>query len=232
MTLSSLISAALVLGVSTLLVLTGMKKQPGLGILVVLVIIPLALWFRGEHIRSLGFGAPSNWWLTMLLGLALGTAIQLLGVAVIEPLSEKITGARHDLSIVDNVRGNWKAFVQWILLVWVFVPILEEGIYRGFLMTETARFIGTGVGASIVNVLFSSLVFGLSHGYQGRAGIVSTSLVGIFLGLIFIGSGFNLWLAIFTHGFIDTIGIALIALDGDKAIRRKIWGARDQGPES
>ena len=223
---SATVSLLLLLAVSVLLVVTGLQKQPGIGILGVLLIIGLALWLRGEGLATLGFAPPESWGQTVLLGLVLGIGIQLLGVLLIEPLSEKITGARHDHSIVENVRGNWKAFLQWLVLVWVFVPVLEEGIYRGFLMTEMARVAGTGGLASIVNVLFSSLVFGLSHGYQGRAGIVSTSVVGVLLGVIFVLSGFNLWLAIFTHGFIDTVGIALIALDGDKLIQRRLWDRR------
>jgi uncharacterized protein len=225
---STLVSVVLVLVVSVLLVATGLQKQPGIGILGVLLIIGLALWLRGEGLAILGFAPPESWSQTVLLGLLLGIGIQLLGVLVIEPLSEKITGTGHDHSIVEHVRGNWRVFLQWLVLVWVFVPVLEEGIYRGFLMTETARIVGTGSLASFVNVLFSSFVFGLSHGYQGRAGIVSTSLVGLFLGVIFILTGFNLWLAIFTHGFIDTVGIALIAVDGDKYLQRKLWGGRGE----
>ena len=220
-------SVLLVVVVSVLLIVAGLKKLPDIGILAVLLIIGLTLWRRGESITTLGFDPPQNWGATILLGLVFGIALQLVGVAIIEPLSERITQEPHDLTIVENIRGNWKAFVQWLLLVWIFVPVLEEGIYRGFLMTETARIIGTGPTALIVNVLFSSLVFGLSHGYQGRSGILSTTLVGIPLGIIFIWSGFNLWLPIFTHGFIDTVGLAMIAVDGDKVIQRKIWGTHD-----
>jgi uncharacterized protein len=225
---SAMVSLVLVLAMSVILVATGLQKQPGIGILGVLLIIGLALWLRGEGLVTLGFAPPESWSQTVLLGMVLGIGIQLVGVLVIEPLSEKITGTRHDHSIIENVRGNWRVFLRWLVLVWVFVPVLEEGLYRGFLMTETARVAGTGTLASIVNVFFSSLVFGLSHGYQGRAGIVSTSLVGVFLGVIFVLSGFNLWLAIFTHGFIDTVGIALIAVDGDKYIQRRLWGHRGE----
>ena len=218
-----IISILLVLGASILLVVTGLKKQPGLGIIGTLIIIALTLWLRGDNLRVLVFGAPDNWLTTILLGLLLGAVIQLLAVAFLEPFTEKITNTTHDQSVVDNVKGNWKAFIQWLLVVWVFVALLEEGVYRGFLMTETVKILGEGTGALIFNVLFTSLVFGFSHGYQNRAGILSTGTIGILLACIFVLSDFNLWLAIFTHGFIDTVGIGLIAVDGDKTIRRIIW---------
>jgi hypothetical protein len=37
------------------------------------------------------------------------------------------------------------------------------------------------------------------------------------------GSDRSLWLVIFTHGFIDTIGIALIAVGGDEYIQKRMW---------
>lgn len=219
-----LISIAVVLATSALLVITGLKKQPGLGVIGAIVIIALVLWLRGDGIVALGFRSPENWGATILLGLVLGIVIQFLSVAVLEPLTERITNTPHDHSIVDSVKGDWKAFIQWLIIVWVFVAVLEEGIYRGFLMIEIANVTGVGLGALIFNVMFTSVVFGLSHGYQSRSGIVSTGIIGIILACIFVLSEFNLWLAIFTHGFIDTVGIALIATDQDKSIRRKVWG--------
>jgi len=220
------IAISFVFAVSALLIGTGLKKQPGLGILGALAIIGFSLWLRRESLASLGFGFPPNWVQTILLGLVLGALIQLISVAFLEPFAEKVTGVPHDHSVLANVKGNWKVFLQWMLVVWVVVALLEEGIYRGFLMTEIAKIIGAAPWAIGINIIVSSLVFGLSHGYQGRSGVLSTGIIGLLLGGIFAWSGFNLWLAIFTHGFIDTIGIGLIAMDADKAIQNKIWKAR------
>ena len=217
------ISLVIVLVTSGLLIVTGLKKQPGIGVIGTVVIIGLTLWLRNNNIKTLGFDKPSNWGITILLGLGLGFVVQIFSVVLFEPLSEKITKTSHDHSVVENVKGSWKAFLQWLIIVWVLVAILEEGIYRGFLMTEIAKITGVGVSGLIINVIFTSIVFGLSHGYQSRSGILSTGIVGLILGIIFVISDLNLWLAIFTHGFIDTIGIGLIAVDGDKYLRGKFW---------
>jgi hypothetical protein len=79
----------------------------------------LALWQRGDSLVSLGFGFPPNWVQTILLGLVLGAFIQLISVTLLEPFAEKVTGIPHDHSILSNVKGNWKAFFQWMLVVWV-----------------------------------------------------------------------------------------------------------------
>lgn len=227
MEISQIVISALVVTVTSgLLIGTGLKKQPGIGIIGAVVIVALTLWLRNDNMAAIGFSQPSNWFTTILLGLGLGVLIQILTIVLIEPISEKLTGTSHDHSVVENVKGNWKAFVQWLIIVWILVAVLEEGIYRGFLMTEIAKVIGTGPLGVIANVIITSIVFGLSHGYQNRSGILSTGVIGGLLAIIFVLSGFNLWLAIFTHGFIDTVGIGWIAIDGDRYIREKIWRTR------
>ena len=221
-----IISILLVLVVSAILVVSGLKKAPGIGVIAAVVIIVVTLILRRTGLGSLGFAPPHNWLTTILLGLGLGVVIQVLSITLIEPLCEKLTGVPHDHSALGNLKGNWKGLVQLLLLVWVVVALLEEGIFRGFLMTEIARATGVGAGAISFSVIFSSVVFGLAHGYQGRSGILSTGLIGALLALIFVFSGFNLWLAVFTHGFIDTVGIGLMAVGGDQWLRRKVWPLR------
>jgi membrane protease YdiL (CAAX protease family) len=218
-------SVLLVGVVSALLVGTGVRKQPGLGVLAALVVVGLVLWARGDGWAALGFAAPASWGSTVGLALALGLALQVLSIMLVEPLAERLTGEPHDHSVVAGVRGSWKAFGLWMLLVWLVVAPLEEIVFRGFLMTEIARIVGTAPWATLLNVVLASVVFGLAHGYQGRSGIVSTGVVGAVLAWVFVGSGFDLWLAILAHGFVDTVGIALVALGADEAIRRRLRGA-------
>lgn len=217
------ISLLLVLGITGILIASGLKKRPGIGVIGALIIAALSMWLRKEGLSAIGFSPPGNWATTILLGLGLGIAVQFISIIFIEPLSERITKDSHDHSIVEKVKGNWLAFVQWIIIVWVFVALLEEGLYRGFLMTEIAKMVGTSDVALAINVLVTSIIFGLSHGYQNRSGIVSTGVVGAILGSIFVLSDFNIWLAVFTHGFIDTVGISLIAIGKDKTLRDKLW---------
>jgi uncharacterized protein len=214
------LSVVLAIGVSVLLVTSGLRKQPGLGILGALIVIATVVALRGGGLASLGLElAGVAWGRTILSALLLGTLIQVLFVTVVEPLAERLTGVPHDHSVVDGVRGSWRAFGLWMLVVWLIVAPLEETIFRGFLMTEIARILGTGPWAAGLNVVATALVFGLAHGYQGRSGILSTGFAGALLGVVFVASGYDLWLAIFTHGFIDTVGIGLVALGADRAVR-------------
>lgn len=221
------VSVLLIVAVSALLVGTGLRKQPGIGAVASVLLIAGALWFRGESPSAIGFAPPEDWGGTILLGFAYAVLLQLLAATLVGPLSEKLTGTEHDHSVFDGVRGNRRVLLRWLALVWTLVVFLEEGIFRGFLMTEIVKVAGTGPVALCFNALFTSVVFGLAHGYQNRSGMVSAGMVGLFLGALFIFEGFNLWLVIFVHGFVDTIAIVLIAAGADRSIdgfvRRRLW---------
>ena len=60
----------------------------------------------------------------------------------------------------------------------VTAGVCEEFLYRGFAMAALNR-IGTAVWAVLV---ITSILFGLAHAYQGRSGIVGTTLLGFLLG--------------------------------------------------
>ena len=156
----TLYSLLIISVISILLVITGLKKQPGIGVIGAVIVIALTLLVRRDGLQAIGFSRPASWPLSILGGLLLGILIQFTTIIFIEPWSEKITNTTHDHSIVENVKGNWVAFVQWMLLVWVFVALIEEGIYRGFLMTEFAKVFGSGPIALAANILLTAVVFG------------------------------------------------------------------------
>lgn len=57
-------------------------------------------------------------------------------------------------------------------------------------------------GSALLGVGASAMLFGAVHRYQGRAGVVATGLVGLFLSIVHLASG-DLWLAMACHAAID-----------------------------
>ena len=88
------------------------------------------------------------------------------------------------------LRGPLKALAERILpqsarelipfvALSVTAGLCEEFLYRGFAMAALSR---AGLPAGAV-ILLSSVIFGLAHLYQGRAGFVSTMVLGILFGV-------------------------------------------------
>jgi membrane protease YdiL (CAAX protease family) len=228
---SALITVALISLVAIFLIVAGLKRQPILGIILSVVLIVIASR-RGEtSLAQMGLVSPDNWLLTVLLGLVIGSGLGLLSLMLIGPLIETFTKQPHDVKVVEGVRGNGKALLSWIVLVWGVAAFGEELIYRGFLMSQIAKLLGTGSLALVLNVLITSIIFGLSHAYQGRSGPWSTGIMGACLGILYVLSGFNLWLPILVHGMIDTVELIVISRGADKRLREFLW-KRPQRAES
>lgn len=220
----ALVSVLLLAAVSLVVVFPSMRGHPGLGVMAGLLIVAAATLARGEGLASLGLAAPPSWSRTVALAVVLGLAIAFISQVVIDPLVERATGHPHQLGPVDSVRGSLKGLVVVVASVWVLVVFAEEILYRGFLMTEVTRVLGTEPPALVVALLLSSAVFGLSHWYQGPSGVWSSGLVGLLLGVIFIYRDFNLWLPILVHGVVDTVLLTLIYMNRDERLKRLLFG--------
>ena len=208
---------------SIALAYSGFKKVPGVGILLSLAGIGAALWLKHTTWSGLGFIPQASWLQTVGLGLLLGVGIAILGVILIDPLAEKITGEPHDYSIVEGVRGDPRTLAATLALIWVTVAFIEEIVFRGFFMTELVKVLGQSGFALALNSLLTAFVFGLAHWYQGRSGVLSSGTISVLISLVFIWSGFNLWLVILLHGFIDTTYLVLMYGNWDKSLHDQVW---------
>jgi hypothetical protein len=213
--------------ISALVIVSGIKRVPGIGILLSIILIGIAFWNQDINFEQMGFSYPDDWTKTIFLGLLLGGILSILALILFEPIIEKITKKSVDLTICKSIRGNWKSLLLFLAFGWIMGGFIEEILFRGFLMVEINKLLGTGTMCLAINVLLTSLIFGVAHWYQGKSGVLSTGLLGAFLGAIFIWKEFNLWLPIFVHGFINTFGLIFIATGVDRCLRKSIWGSRD-----
>jgi membrane protease YdiL (CAAX protease family) len=181
--------------------------------LVILAVIILAGYLKGTGTKDLGLIRPKSWIRT--IGLGIGYAL-LMYVALrifVAPALELWTGEERNLSRFDFLIGNTPALIKTIVMFWITAGFLEEVIFRGFLMSNTAAIfrnssLGWGIG-----LVFSSILFALSHGYQGLSGVLLTGIAGFVFGLLFLKHRDNLWILIIAHGLVDTISALLIYWD-------------------
>ena len=92
---------------------------------------------------------------------------------------------------------------HWWLLLSVSAGVCEELIYRGFLLEFLRGRLDGGPQLGLTAAwLLSSIMFGTAHLYQGVAGIIKTTVVGLLLGMLAILTG-SLLLPIICHVLID-----------------------------
>ena len=175
---------------------------------------------RHGSFRDMGFRSPESW--PKLLGTTLvyGLIIQMVFTILIEPGLGRLTGDAVDISAFDSVRGNFVNFLLLMALGWIVGGFLEELTFRGFIVGRVRWLLGSGVAANWLAVLVAAVPFGVAHLYQGVTGMIATGMIGFVLGAVYIRHGFNLWYAMFTHGFINTLGIIAIYVDVDCEMNR------------
>lgn len=167
---------------------------------------------RGYKWSFVGFKKPESWRRTILLAIAAGVLLQLASEFIIEPVLTYVTAHPQDLSDFSPLVGNLPLTLLMLLVVWILAAFGEELIYRGFLMNRLADIGNRTRFAWVASLVLVSVLFGLGHAYQGTAGILGSTLSGLFMGSLYLYSRRNLWLPILAHGVSDTVGLIIIYL--------------------
>ena len=115
-----------------------------------------------------------------------------------------------------DIKGNLPLFLLWFVIGWVSAAFGEEMFFRGFIITRLESIFAGVTFASIIAVILAAAFFGYVHMYyQGMRGFVTTGVIGIVFGLMFLLFKRNLYPVILVHGFVDSIGFIARYLDWD-----------------
>ena len=163
---------------------------------------------RGETLTDIGLKRPASWVRTFMIGIGLAAII----FAAIY-LSEKV-GFRRDLSRFKDVQGNLELTVFGVFYAFIGAGFYEEFTFRGFLMQGLAMFFGASRGAWIAACIVQGALFGAAHAYQNPLGSLITGTLGVFMGIVVLASGRNLWPVIIGHGIYDASRFVLFYFQG------------------
>lgn len=170
----------------------------------------ISLRLRGLRWRDVGLTRNRSWKFTLALGIAAGLLMEAFELFVSQPLLIRITGKQPDFSDFQSVHGNLKLVLLFIALAWALAAFGEEMVWRGYLMNRVADLGNRTRLAWTISLVVVNLVFGSAHSYQGITGIIDEGLMGVLLGLMYLGVGCNLFVPVVAHGVADTVDMLLI----------------------
>jgi len=175
-------------------------------------ILTIYAYMRKELASGLGFKRPTN--LLKTIGISLGFAVCmiLLSYFILLPIIQGFTGQPINLEAFDQLKGNPNILVTNLALGWIIGGLMEETIFRGFMLSAFMRHLPNRIGI-LIGLIFSSSLFGYMHAYQGISGQILVGLMGLILGIIYVVYKRNLWFVIFTHGFVNTISMLMVYYD-------------------
>lgn len=183
---------------------------PGIGALFALASVVISLFVFKEARQPTLALVYRSWGLSILIGVAAGIIIYFAFFYLVEPLIEIMVGSNIDLSSYEAVEGNIPNFLILLAVGILFGGVIEEFIYRGFVIGWGTTLFGERSG--ILLVFVSGTVFGIAHWYQGIAGVLSTGLIGILLGLIYLATGKKLLPIMLVHMVNNILGVTAIYL--------------------
>jgi hypothetical protein len=201
-------SVILVLLIATLLSLADRNFGYFFGLGVVIFMA----WKNKWNWAIFGFGKKIN---RKTVGKSLLLTIPLfIGLSIIEPFLQNYFGA-FNLSSVDDIRDDVVNYAILMVIMWVFAAYGEELLFRGYYMQGFAKLFGNTNASWLFSALLISVYFGISHAYQGIAGIIAVTLGGFYFSTVYYTNRDNLAIGALVHGFYDTIGLTLIYLNKD-----------------
>jgi membrane protease YdiL (CAAX protease family) len=160
---------------------------------------------------AMGLGSPKSWARTAVYAVAAAVAQQALGVFVVDPLLQPFLHYSAQANPLERAHGSF-AMLRWLGIIWTYAAFGEEIAYRGYVLNRVGDVGNQSRTALLVGLLWSSLLFGLAHWYQGSAGVVSAAISGFVFGTAYLLSSKNLWVAVLAHGLSDSVALLATAL--------------------
>ena len=172
----------------------------------------------GTRWSDLGFVRLPHGAIDLVIAFIAGVLFELLMKAVVMPLVGfgSINSAYHYLV------ANPAALPGMFFLVIVGAGFGEELIWRGFLFNRLGALIGPRRYATLVIVIFTSMLFGLAHYHdQGVPGAVQATITGLVFGVTYARIR-TIWPVMVAHAAFDVTAVLIIYWNLEEQIGRSL----------
>lgn len=166
-------------------------------------IVLFTKWVFNWSWRDLGITKPKTIWKPLLIAATLFLVLVLFSLFIV-PIIVNYSGP-SETAHFTNLPGNLSYLIVGIILTWTTTAVLEEVIFRAYLINTLDILLGKNSWSPWIAVLFSSMIFGMIHAYQGLTGILVTASIGFIFGVTFLLHDRRIGPLILVHGAVDTI---------------------------
>ncbi len=169
----------------------------------------LLIYYRKQSWKDFGLTKPNH--LLKTLGVAIiiliGTVISIMLFEIfIRDLLFTDTGSGTASETFDKLEGNLPYFFSIIIFVWI-ESFLEELQDRGFSLNRFESLFSTIPFSTVLAVLSQAAIFGFRHSYDFSPRSITTGLIGLVFGAVYVMTGRNLWPLIIAHIILNTMSM-------------------------
>ncbi len=165
------------------------------------------LYWRKQSWKDLGLTKPDKFIkLLGITGIAVVSAI--VSIMIFEIFIRDLFSPESESSssVFNNLEGNISLFFSIILFVWI-ESFLEELQDRGFSLNRFESLFAKVPLSTILAVLFQAAIFGFRHTYDLSPRSITTGLIGLVFGIVYVLSGKNLWPLIIAHIVLNSMSM-------------------------
>jgi membrane protease YdiL (CAAX protease family) len=159
----------------------------------------LLLKLNRERLSDTGLKKPASLDRTIIYGILVAAAVFIVVVG----LENLGYGINRLGDLAAELKGNPLLLVERAAISVVIVGPVEEFIFRGFLFLRLTKLFGGSTIAVALALVIQASLFGLSHAYQQLYGILLTTFLGFFFGVVYLALRRNLLVIIIGHGVYD-----------------------------
>lgn len=161
---------------------------------------------RGATWADVGLERPDSWPRTVVTALGVSLGVLAAVVVVVNPIVGALGLADRDLRRLDILEDDAPTLVVNLLVMWITAALLEELLFRGYLINRLMDLQGKATRFTwVIALVGSSVIFALPHIDQGPEGMIHVGAIGLVFGIAFFVVGRKLWPLVLSHGFIDTL---------------------------
>jgi len=182
-----------------------------------LFLVWLGIKLRGQKLSDFGltFGRINlKESLRIVLRSLLVCILASVGFIVGTIIMANITGMPEsaDMSNYEYLQNNIFMLILSLIGVYIVSSFGEEVVYRAFLINRISELGLDSKYGKMATVVISAVIFGFAHYEWGPAGIVSTAIMGLVLGIFYVKFKKKLWILVLAHAYMDTILLVQIYL--------------------
>ena len=169
----------------------------------------LLLYYRKQSWKNLGLTKPDN--LLKSLGVAviilIGTVVSLMIFEIfLRDILFPSSGSAPEAESFSELKGNIPYFFSIIFFVWI-ESFLEELQDRGFSLNRFESLFKKIPLSTVLAVISQAAIFGFRHSYDLSPRSVTTGIIGLVFGTVYVLTGRNLWPLIIAHIILNTMSM-------------------------
>ena len=169
----------------------------------------LLLYYRKQSWKNLGLTKPDHY--LKSLGVAviilIGTVVSIMIFEMfVRDLLFPDMSSDAEPSSFSDLKGNLPYFFSIIIFVWI-ESFLEELQDRGFSLNRFDSLFSKIPLSTVLAVLSQAAIFGFRHSYDFSPRSITTGLIGLVFGTVYVLTGRNLWPLMIAHIILNTMSM-------------------------